>query len=217
LNNLPTFNWPENIVYTMALLGSAAGAITGGLLAVRRHMDLFGVVFLGVVAAIGGGTLRDLLFGNYPVFWIKDFNYFYVSAAAALATFLWLQHWPLPLSSLVACDAVALAMFSIAGADKVRLAGAPLGAAVLAGLISGVFGGVLRDVLAARQPYIMKSELYATTSLAGASVFVLMIQPFPNLASYAGVVTVLFLRWSALRWGWVLPSIKLAEERSDGA
>ncbi len=200
--------WTDAVLYVMALLGTAAAAITGALAAGRRGMDLFGIVLLGVTAGIGGGTLRDLLINAHPVFWIADVNYLHTAIVASLAAYLRMQNHRVPSLNLTACDAVALALFSVVGAEKARSLGVPLPACALAGLLTGVFGGVLRDVFTARQPYITKSELYATTSLAGASFYLLLADFAPDFAAPAGVTIVLLLRLGAVRYGWTLPTIK---------
>lgn len=170
-------------------------------------MDLFGVLVLAFVTAVGGGTVRDLVIGTAPVFWVRDPVYVWVALGAGAATFA-AAHAFQPRGGLLAvADAFGLAVFTVIGT---RVGVDQLGPGVIAtmtGVMSGVLGGVIRDVLANRVPLIFRREIYASAALIGAVVLQSMdawgvSQPVPALVAGAGV---LGLRLAALRWGLRLP------------
>lgn len=191
--------------YLTDLLGVAVFAISGTLLAFRKQMDGFGVVVLASLTAIGGGTTRDLIL-DAPVFWLHDPTYFAVILIAALGAIIWLRFKAyIPVNRLLYADALGIAFFTVLGAEKALNAGVSSFTAVILGTMTAVFGGMLRDVVAREVPLVLKSELYATTCIAGASLFVL-IHPFsPNLAMAVALVTTFSLRIGALRYHWSLP------------
>lgn len=194
--------------YIADLAGVAVFAIAGTLLAFRKQMDGFGVVVLASVTAIGGGTTRDLIL-DVPVFWLHDPTYFLVILIAAMSTIVWLRFKAyIPLNRLLIADALGIAFFTVLGAEKALNAGMSPVIAVIMGTMTAVFGGMLRDVLARDIPLVLKSELYATTCIAGAIVFV-MIQPYsPNIGMAAAMITTLALRLGAIRYHWSLTVFK---------
>ncbi len=135
-------------------------------------MDFFGVLVIAAITATGGGTLRDVLLGIHPVFWIKDTALLLVSLAAATITVLYARLRKPPSSSLLVADAFGLAVATVFGAQAAAQAGAPPLIVVVMGVITGVAGGILRDVLCAEVPLILRKEIYATASLAGAVAYV---------------------------------------------
>ncbi|MCC5879752.1 MAG: trimeric intracellular cation channel family protein [Idiomarina sp.] len=191
--------------YITDLLGVAVFAASGTLQAFRKHMDGFGVVVLASLTAIGGGTTRDLILDE-PVFWLHDPIYFMVILAAALATIIWLRFKAyIPVNRLLFADALGIAFFTVLGAEKALNVGVSGFTAVILGTMTAVFGGMLRDVVAREVPLVLKSELYATTCIAGATFYVLL-QPFSaNLAMAVALVTTFSLRMLALRYHWSLP------------
>ncbi len=161
-------------LYLLDLFGVAVFAIWGALTASRKSMDLFGVVVVAVTTAIGGGTVRDVLLDDRPVFWIEDPTYLIVILAAAAATLLYARFRRPPRASLLVADAFGLAVFTFIGAQTAYAAGVSNLIVVLMGTITGVAGGVMRDVLCAEVPLILRREVYATAAVAGAAVFVLL-------------------------------------------
>lgn len=166
-----------NILYILDLLGVIVFAISGAIVARDKQFDLFGGIVLAIVTAIGGGTFRDIALGRTPVFWLNDVNYFICAAGTAIV-FLWLfrihqfeQRWK---SSLLIADAIGLAVFTIIGTQIALDADVNPAMSVAMGTITGCFGGVLRDVLANREPLIFQKEIYATASLAGGICYVLL-------------------------------------------
>lgn len=152
--------------------GTAVFAVSGCLAAGRRRMDLFGALVLGMVTALGGGTLRDLVLGVRPVFWIERPAYLWVALGAGLATFAVVRVGRVPRRALMLSDALGLAVFTVIGcAVALPLVDSAL-VVVLMGMLSGVAGGITRDMLSAEVPLIFRTEIYATASLSGGAVFV---------------------------------------------
>jgi uncharacterized membrane protein YeiH len=171
--------------YYFEMLGTAVFAITGVLAVTRRGLDVFGAMVLGMVTALGGGTVRDLVIGAQP-FWINDFNYVWVAGAGALIAF-WIG-WVFrnAYRGLLYLDALGAALFALTAADKVLLLGLAGPVAVLMGVLTGIGGGLIRDVLAGRPTLLMSREIYATPILAGCVAFVLLRGAVPDLR-YSGV------------------------------
>lgn len=204
------------IFYLVDHLGVAVFAVAGTLLAFRKHMDGFGVVVLASVTAIGGGTTRDLIL-DVPVFWIADPSYLYTILIAAICTIVWLRFRAyIHTTTLLTADAIGVAFFTIMGAQKALDSGAPPIIAVVMGTMTACFGGMLRDVLARDVPLVLKSELYATTCIIGAGVFVIL-QPLGGwYALLAGFSATLLIRLGAIRYHWSLPVFRdSAKEGGD--
>lgn len=193
--------------YLLDLLGVAVFAISGALAAGRARLDLFGVVVIASITAIGGGTLRDVLLNRHPIFWIRDPIYVVVTALAALGTVAYVRVLGLPSQALMVADALGLALFAMAGAQITESAGLSPLIVVLMGTITGVAGGVLRDLLTAQVPLILREDVYATAAIAGIALYLSlarigMPRPWPFAA---GLVAIAGLRLSAIRWKLRLP------------
>ncbi|WP_372762469.1 trimeric intracellular cation channel family protein [Pseudoalteromonas sp.] len=192
------------------LIGVAVFAISGTLVAYEKKMDGFGVVVLATVTAIGGGTVRDVIL-NVPVFWLHDQSYFAaILAAVLLTTRLINKQRTIPHYILQVADAFGLAFFAVMGTQKALLAGMPDMTAVIMGVITGCFGGMIRDVLAREIPMLLKGELYATTCIAGGIVYTLCIH-FSLLVEVAMILSMLMtllLRFAAIKWRLVLHVFK---------
>lgn len=197
-------------LYVLDLFGVAVFAVSGALVGGRKRMDLFGVLVVAGVTAIGGGTLRDLLLGRLPVFWVRDPVYFLVIGAAALATIAYTRVRPLPRLSLQVADAFGLAFFAISGARLAEEVAAAAHVVVLMGTMTGVAGGVIRDVLTARIPLVLRTDIYATAAVAGCSLYVILARlAVPaNGAAIAGMVAIFALRLAAIVWGLSLPQVR---------
>ena len=163
------------MIYIFDLLGTATFAITGALAAGRKQMDVFGVVVLGCVTAVGGGTLRDVILGNYPIFWITDYMYLLIATLAAVGAFLMVRYRRLSIKALVYADAAGLAIFTIIGFRHGFEITGSYGIAMVMGVMTGVVGGMIRDVLAGELPLILRREIYASASLCGAMLFALLL------------------------------------------
>jgi uncharacterized membrane protein YeiH len=197
----------QTLLYAMDLFGVAVFAITGSLAAGKKRMDLFGVVVLATVTALGGGTLRDLVLGAGPVFWVAAPIYLLVAVATAIVTFFLVRFCGLPLKLLSVADAFGLAVFTVLGTQKALDMGISTGIAVVMGVMTGVFGGMIRDVLSGEIPLILRREIYATASLCGAITFCVVSVALQNqgIAALASVAVTLGLRLSAIKWKMSLP------------
>jgi uncharacterized membrane protein YeiH len=208
-------NGDEVPLYFLDLLGVAVFAASGALAAGRKRMDVFGVVVVGAVTAVGGGTLRDLLLDRHPVFWMADPAYLVVILVATLLTLAYVRYRRPPGNALAVADAFGLALFTISGAQVAERAGMPGLVVVLLATITGVAGGVLRDVLSAEIPLILRrGDIYATASIAGASTYLLakavgLAAPLPAVI---GIAVVVLLRLAAILWGLHLPVVTPRDE-----
>lgn len=195
------------ILVILDLVGTFVFALSGALVGVRHRLDLFGVLVLSFVAANGGGVMRDTMIGATPPAALQDWRYVAISIAAGLLTF-WragaIERWRNPVQTL---DAVGLGVFAVAGALKAQAFGlGPVGAMLL-GMLTGIGGGMLRDVLVAQVPTVLKAELYAIAALVGAGVVVLgttLALPVTWVV-VGGVLSCTGLRLFAIRRGWKLP------------
>jgi uncharacterized membrane protein YeiH len=160
-------------LYYFEMLGTAVFAATGVLVVTRRGLDIFGALVLGLVTALGGGTVRDLMI-RAPIFWIDDLNYVWVGLAGALAAFWIGPYLRSTFLVLLYLDALGAALFAVSAANKVLLLDLPGPVAVIMGVLTGIGGGLLRDVLAGRPTLLMSREIYATPILLGCTVFVLL-------------------------------------------
>lgn len=189
------------------LAGIAVFAISGTLAAWRKQMDGFGVFVLASVTAIGGGTLRDLIL-DVPVIWINDNSYFYAIFIAAAVTILLLRNrLTIPNHTLQVADAIGLAFFVVMGTQKAIDHGTSTLVAVMLGTMSGVSGGMIRDVLCRDIPMVFRGELYAVTCIAGALAYtsLLALGAAPLTAMISGMAVLLMLRLAAIRWRLTIP------------
>jgi uncharacterized membrane protein YeiH len=205
------------LLHGIELLGVAVFAVSGALAAGRRNFDLLGVVVIATVTACGGGTLRDVLLDRHPVFWIADTTYVYVSLIAALLTVVYARYRHPPERLILIADALGLALFSIGGAQIAEHAGHGGIVVVIMGTLTGAAGGVLRDMLCAEVPMILRrSHLYATAAIAGVVAY-LLLQLFVDrtLAALLGMACIAGLRLAAIIWGWTLPVFSLPNSGED--
>jgi uncharacterized membrane protein YeiH len=194
--------------------GVAANAIAGALVAGRRQFDWLGVAVIAGVTAIGGGTVRDLLLDR-PVFWIANPAYLHATLAATVFTLLYARRRVIPERVLEISDALGLALFGMAGARIAQGLGHDGVIAVVMGVITGAFGGLLRDVLCNDIPMIFRQgQFYATAVIVGCSLFVALtaMQVEHNLAAALGMLTILGLRAAAITWNLRLPVFRLPPE-----
>ena len=187
-------------------LGVIVFTVAGALVASRKEMDFVGFAVLGTVTGVGGGTLRDLLLG-VPVFWTQQPAYLLACMLVSCAVFF-VAHIPQSrYRHLVRLDAVGLALFAVAGAEKALEAGASALVAIVMGVVTAAFGGLLRDLLGGDRPTILSREIYASAAGAGAATFVVLtILGSPReLALGTGFTVTLLVRAASLRFGWTLP------------
>lgn len=202
------------LVQLLDLLGVAVFAISGALAAGRKRLDLLGVMVVATVTAIGGGTTRDVLLDRAP-FWLDDPQYLVTTVVAAGLTILWVRRRDPPGMALEVADALGLGFFVVGGAqiaESMELQGIIV---VLMGTITGVVGGVLRDILTNQIPMVLrKGELYATAAIVGCTTYLLgRAWGLPGTAAAVlGMATTIALRLGSLRWKLQLPVFVLEED-----
>ncbi len=200
------------LLYMIDLFGTAIFAVSGVLLAGRLKMDPFGVIVLGSVTAIGGGTIRDMALGATPVFWITDTTYLWVIFITCLLTMILVRRpkrlawWVLPV-----CDAIGLAVFVGIGVEKALAYNASGMVAVIMGVITGCGGGIIRDVLAREVPMVLRSEVYATACIIGGIFHTMAVSMGydHSTALLAGVISTLVIRLGAILWHLSLPTFAI--------
>ena len=190
----------------------SVSAITGVLAARGKQVDLFGVLVLALVTAFGGGTIRDVLLGDLPLFWMADQSFVLNAALTAVVVFFLVRYHALPTTVLMVADAFALALFTMIGTRKGLAFPVAPSIAVMLGVTTGVAGGILRDLLIGEIPLVFRREiyLYATAAFGGASVFVLLHQYSMDAKTNAIVSTLvtLLLRLAGIKWRIRLPMFR---------
>lgn len=195
----------------LELLGTFAFAVSGATAAINKSYDVIGLLALAFITAIGGGTIRDLLIGATPVAWMTDelSNTAIIAAAIIAALFFSyvkkLQRW------LSIFDAVGLGMFTITGINKGMAAGLPIPVCVALGVITGTFGGLLRDVISGEQPILFTREVYAAASIAGGAVYVMagIFTSLPgDVIQSVSVAVIVTIRLLSLHYNWQLPRMR---------
>jgi uncharacterized membrane protein YeiH len=210
MQNLPS---SDIVLYVLSLVALAAQAMSAALAAGRRSMDWVGVCFLGCITALGGGTIRDLLLGHYPLVWVKNPSYLALTGAAAFATILVARAVRRLTLAFLVLDAIGLVVFTIAGCDIAWQMNEPLPIVIVAGMITGCAGGVLRDILCNDVPLLFRSELYASvsvvTGLFYATAFGLKLhdETWTALTFALG----LSFRLLAIRYKWEMPKFVFKE------
>lgn len=202
----------ESLHYVLDLAGTFVFALSGAMAGVKRKLDVFGVLVLSFVAANTGGIMRDILIGAVPPGAISDWRYLGVSLAAGLLTFFFpsmvMQRW----NPVLVFDAAGLAFFAVAGAQKALVYGLNPVMATLLGMLTGIGGGMARDVLLAEVPTVLRADLYAVAGLVGAAIVVVahLLDLPPGVAAIAGAALCFGLRVAAIRNRWQLPVAGMA-------
>ena len=197
----------QQLFLVLNWFGICVFAVSGALVASRKEMDIVGFAMLGSVTGIGGGTIRDVLLGAEPVFWVREPAYLVTCVVAAVITFF-IAHIPQSRERwLLWFDAVGLALFSVTGTESALAFGAGPPVAIAMGVATATFGGIIRDILGGESPIILKQEIYITAALLGAAMFVVLLRL--NLAhDWAAIIAFLAafaLRAAALHWNLSLP------------
>jgi len=204
----------RELLLILDLVGTLAFALSGAAAGVRKQLDLFGVLVLSFVAANAGGITRDLLIGAVPPLAISDWRYIAVSLVAGGATFYRHRALDKLRSPVLVLDAGGLALFAVSGAQKALDFHLGPVAAVVLGALTGIGGGMVRDILIAEIPVVLRADLYAVAALAGAAVVVVgSVLGLPHtLVTIAGAVLCFGLRFEAIRRGWRLPVADQTDE-----
>lgn len=199
----------ELAIYWIGLLAVAVSACSGVVEAERKEIDLVGATFVALATALGGGTVRDLLLSR-QVFWVADQTYLLTALVSGLAIFFVIRKRHVSARWFLVPDAVGLALFSVVGTQAALQLNAPWLVATAMGVITGVVGGVLRDILCNEVPLIMRpGELYASAAAAGNLLLIALLElgVAPLWSSTAGLVCILLLRLSAMRYHLTLPAL----------
>ncbi|GAB1235100.1 trimeric intracellular cation channel family protein [Ferrigenium sp. UT5] len=202
-----------SLIYILDLCAVAVCAITATLEAQRRELDLFGVAVISVIAGIGGGTVRDLLLGRLPVYWIHDSIYVVVGITAAMLTFFIQRNIRIPRNFFLLPDAIGLALFTVIGTSIAMSLHVNWLIAALMGVITGVFGGVIRDILCNEVPLIFRTDIYATAALVGALLLIALdsLGMAHNIALVLSMFVTVAIRLIAIRWHIHLPRFRAYE------
>jgi len=201
-------------IQTIDILGTIAFAISGVLVAMNKRMDPFGVFIIAFVTAVGGGTLRDLLIGATPVFWMTDMLFIYIIAAAALVAVVFRNQIKHLRRSLFLFDTIGIGLYTVIGIEKGLNAELHPIICVALGTMSACFGGVIRDILCNEIPVIFRKEIYATACIVGGSAYFILRQFIgdENLIFIITLSIVIAIRLLAVIFKISLPSIYKAED-----
>jgi len=198
------------LLYFLDLLGTFAFAVSGALAGARKGLDIYGLSFLAIVTAVGGGTVRDMMLGRIPPFIFKDMNYLFLSVAAAVVVFLFHSHVNRKFNLLVWTDALGLGVFNVIGINIALQSDVGYVGSMIFGVMTGTLGGMMRDVLIGATPFVLTSDVYASACLAGGGVFCLFdyfgFPQAPNTAVSA--VLVFAVRMYTFKKGVHLPRVK---------
>lgn len=199
------------LIFTIEMLGTVAFAISGIRLAAAKRFDWFGAYVVGLVTAIGGGTVRDILL-NIPVFWMQTSSFVTVTFISLITVIVFRKALVKGMRTVFLFDAIGLALFVVVGIEKTLAANYPMWVAIVMGIITGSFGGITRDILINEVPLFFRKDIYATACLAGGVVYwlVYLMPGVSNIvAQGACAVTVVGLRIAAAHWHWSLPILKI--------
>ncbi|MDE5567476.1 MAG: trimeric intracellular cation channel family protein [Muribaculaceae bacterium] len=208
-------NGDQLFITIIEVLGTIAFAISGIRLAAAKRFDWFGAYVVGLVTAIGGGTVRDVLL-DIPVFWMLSFRYLAVTGLALVAVIIFRQALVRGMRTLFIFDAIGLALFVVVGIQKTLAAGYPMWVAIVMGIITGSFGGIIRDILINDEPLFFRKDIYATACLAGGIAYYLMSLTSAPLwiPQVTCAVIIIGLRVLAVRYNWSLPILKSTKNQS---
>ena len=196
-------------LHYLDILGTIVFAFSGLLAASRKQLDLFGAIVIAMVTAIGGGTLRDLIL-DQPIFWVKDPSYIYIITVATIFLFYYARFYHVPMKSLLFLDAIGLAAFTVIGAHKAILLDLDDAIIIMTAVMTGVVGGVIRDVLVGEVPLVFRKEIYATAAFLGASLMLLGMN-FGLSIEVSMIIAMLAtfgMRWMAIKYNFSLPVFK---------
>jgi uncharacterized membrane protein YeiH len=211
-----TFPPTDSVLHVLSFIAVAAQAMTAALAAGRRSMDWVGVCMLGCITALGGGTIRDVLLGHYPLLWVQHPSFLLLAAGAALVTILMAQLVYRLNTAFLVLDAIGLVVFTMAGCDVARQVDVslPLVIVVVAGMITGCAGGVLRDILCNEVPLLFRAELYATVSIVTGLFYSVAFALNLNQEVWTLLTFVLglTLRLLAIRYKWEMPKFVFSRD-----
>ncbi len=198
------------MIYPIDLLGTFVFAVSGALAASRKNMDIFGFSVMALLPAVGGGTVRDVLIGRRPIFWIEDTNYIAVAICAAVVTYFSARWIDSRMNLLRWMDALGLALFAVLGCRIALAYDTSIWIAIIMGTVTAVTGGMIRDVVCNEIPLILSREIYATAAFAGAATYALSQAAglSQGIAMLAGVLVGFAIRSAGIMSDWSLPAYR---------
>ena len=204
----------STFLFIIEVLGTIAFAISGIRLAATKNFDWFGAYTVGLVTAIGGGTMRDILL-DIPVFWMQTWWYLAVTALSLATVIVFRNKLVSRERILFLFDSVGLALFCVIGIQKTLATGYPMWVATIMGVITGAFGGVIRDILINEEPLVFRKDVYATACLAGALVYwvIMILGGSPLLQQITCAIVLIGLRILALKYSLQLPVLQRIEPK----
>jgi uncharacterized membrane protein YeiH len=212
----------DDIVYILEIIGTIAFAVSGAVVAIKKETDVFGVVFIAITTAVGGGIFRDLLIGELPPVAFVHYEYVFAATVTAIGIFLFAfirrdknhhQHWAAIDRVNNIFDALGLGAFTVIGMNRAIVAG--LGdnvfLVIFLGMITGIGGGILRDTLVRDIPFVLTERVYAVASLTGAICYYLLYWMGVNLvvAALVGIAVIFVIRMASSKFRWHLPRVRL--------
>ena len=194
-----------NLITIIDFIGTFVFAVSGILVAIDKRFDLFGAIILGIVTAVGGGTLRDLMIGATPVSWILNETYLIIILSAVPICYFFKDYVLSLRKGIFLFDTIGIGLFTILGLEKTLSVGLSPMIAIMMGVVSAVFGGVIRDVLSNEIPLIFRKKIYASACLLGAILYLLTKAIFPEwLAMIVSILSVIFIRILSIKRNWSL-------------
>ncbi|WP_299821701.1 trimeric intracellular cation channel family protein [uncultured Pontibacter sp.] len=201
-----------SIQYILELLGTFFFAVSGALAMSEqdREQDWFGATFTGFVTAIGGGSLRDMLLGSYPLVWIDDVRFLYIILVAIICTGLFYKWMQKLRRTLQLFDTLGIALFTIVGTEKALSLGVSPEIAAIMGMFTAVMGGVIRDMLTNEVPVLFKKEIYSSACLCGATLYLIMygLNVERNTSFLVAIAFIIVLRLLAVKYNVTLPKFR---------
>ena len=198
-----------NIIYILDICGTFAFAISGALVAIKKEFDAFGVIIIAFVTAVGGGMLRDVLINAHPINWIGDINYIWIIFLAVIFTFLFKSKISPLRKTMFLFDTIGISVFTLLGLEKGLAYNLHPFLALVMGMVSAVFGGVIRDVLTRKIPLIFKKEIYASACLSGGLIYLLLdtIDINKDIQFIISALVIMIIRTVAVIKKYELPKI----------
>jgi len=203
------------VLTSIYMIAITAEAMSGALAAGRRNMDIFGVAVIAFLTALGGGTVRDILLGNFPVTWTQHPRYIYMTIAGGLVTIVIARFMRHLHQLFLVLDAIGLVAFTVIGCNVAMNLGYDTVVVVMSGITTGIFGGILRDIMCNRTPQVLRHELYASVSLLVALLYLAMLREGvgENITLLAAFSVGLLIRMAAIRWNVSLPVFSYSQAR----
>jgi uncharacterized membrane protein YeiH len=200
----------SNVQYILELVGTFFFAVSGALAIQDHHDDLFGAGFMGFVTAIGGGTLRDIMLGSYPLVWIGDINFLYAILTGVIAAYFFYRFFIRLPRTFLFFDTLGISFFTILGVEKALSLGVRPEIAAIMGMFSAIMGGVIRDVLTNETPVLFRKEIYATACLVGAVLYLILFYygVDRDINLIVSIVMIFVIRLLAVKYKLSLPSFR---------